>query len=75
MKKYYPVLKEAAEFLSSVLIEEPEHGFLVIAPSSFPENSYVKPNGNIGHTWMGPTIDMQIGRELFGNTFKAPIIL
>ncbi|UCS92014.1 glycoside hydrolase family 95 protein [Echinicola marina] len=72
---YYPVLKGAAQFLSSVLIEEPENQYLVTAPSNSPENTYVKPNGYRGHTVMGPTMDMQISRELFGSTIKAAEIL
>ncbi|WP_245949307.1 glycoside hydrolase family 95 protein [Echinicola strongylocentroti] len=72
---YYPVLKGAAEFLSSVLIEEPGHQYLVTAPSNSPENAYLKPNGYKGHTVMGPTMDMQICREVFGNTIQAANIL
>ncbi|QDH79756.1 glycoside hydrolase family 95 protein [Echinicola soli] len=72
---YYPVLKGAAEFLSSVLIEEPEHQYLVTAPSNSPENTYLKPNGYKGHTAMGPTMDMQICREVFGNTIQAANVL
>ncbi|GAB3664846.1 glycoside hydrolase family 95 protein [Echinicola sediminis] len=75
LKKYYPVLKGAAEFLSSVLIEAPENKYLVTAPSNSPENTYVKPNGYKGHTVMGPTMDMQICREVFGNTIRAAEIL
>ncbi|WP_225444111.1 glycoside hydrolase family 95 protein [Echinicola arenosa] len=75
LKQYYPVLKGASEFLSSILIEEPEHNYLVTAPSNSPENTYVKPNGYRGHTVMGPTMDMQICREVFGNTIEAAQIL
>ncbi|SFA97594.1 glycoside hydrolase family 95 protein [Algoriphagus aquimarinus] len=75
LKAYYPVLKGASEFLSSILIEEPENHYLVTAPSNSPENSYIKPDGYRGHTAMGPTMDMQIGRELFGNTIEAAEIL
>jgi alpha-L-fucosidase 2 len=75
LKNYYPVLKGASQFLSSILIEELEYHYLVTAPSNSPENSYIKPNGYRGHTCMGPTMDMQISRELFGNTIKAAEIL
>lgn len=75
LKKYYPVLKGAALFLSSILIEESAYHYLVTAPSNSPENSYIKPNGYTGHTCMGPTMDMQICRELFGNTIEAARIL
>lgn len=75
LKEYYPVLKGAAEFLSAVLIEDPESNYLVTAPSNSPENTYLKPNGYKGHTSMGPTMDMQISREVFGNTIAAATIL
>lgn len=75
LEQYYPVLKEAATFMSSVLIEEPENKWLVTAPSNSPESAYIMPNGFKGQTAMGPTMDMQIGREIFGYTIKAAEIL
>lgn len=75
LKEYYPVLKGASEFLSAVLIKEPKHGYYVTAPSNSPENSYLMADGFRGFTAMGPTIDMQIARELFGNTIQAAEIL
>ena len=75
LKKYYPVLKEAATFLSSILIEEPEHKWLVTAPSNSPENTYIMPNGFRGQTAMGPAMDMQICREIFGYSIEAASIL
>lgn len=75
LKQYYPVLKEAATFIASVLIEEPEHRWLVTAPSNSPESAYITPGGYKGQTTMGPTMDMQICRELFGYTIKAAGIL
>lgn len=75
LEKYYPVLKEAANFLSAILIEEPEHKWLVTAPSNSPENTYIMPDGFKGQTAMGPTMDMQICREIFGYTIEASKIL
>jgi alpha-L-fucosidase 2 len=75
LKKYYPVLKGAAIFLSSILIEEPEHKWLVTAPSNSPENTYIMPDGFKGQTVMGPTMDMQICREIFTYTIEASNIL
>jgi alpha-L-fucosidase 2 len=71
LQKYYPVLKGASQFFRSILIKEPKHGWLVTAPSNSPENAYVLPDGQTGNTCMGPTIDMQIGRELLLGTAKA----
>lgn len=75
LKKYYPVLKGAAQFLQSILIKEPTHGWLVTAPSNSPEHAYKMPNGFIGNTCMGPTMDMQICRELFNACINASSVL
>lgn len=75
LKKYYPVLKGAAKFLQSILIREPKHGWLVTAPSNSPENTYITPDGFHGQTAMGPTMDMQICRDLFHACVNASKIL
>jgi alpha-L-fucosidase 2 len=74
LERYYPVIRGATEFLNSILIEE-EHGWLVTAPSNSPENAYITPDGYLGQTCMGPTIDMQICRQLMYATIKASEIL
>ncbi len=75
LRKYYPVLKGAAKFLQSILIREPKHGWLVTAPSNSPENTYITPDGFHGQTAMGPTMDMQICRDLFHACVNASQIL
>jgi alpha-L-fucosidase 2 len=75
LKKYYPVLKGSAQFLSSILIKEPKHGWLVTAPSNSPEHTYVMRDGFKGNTVMGPTMDMQICRESFDYVIAAAEIL
>jgi len=75
LEKIYPVLKGAAQFYTSILITDPKTGWLVTAPSNSPENTYILPNGFHGQTTMGPTMDMQIGRELLSNTIAAANIL
>lgn len=75
LKQYYPVLKGAARFLQSILVKEPKHGWLVTAPSNSPENTYIMPNGFAGQTCMGPTMDMQICRQLFRACSQAAAIL
>lgn len=75
LRKYYPVLKGAAQFLQSILIREPKHGWLVTAPSNSPENTYITPDGFHGQTAMGPTMDMQICRDLFNACVEAARIL
>ena len=75
LKTYYPVLKGAAAFLQSVLIKEQQHGWLVTAPSNSPENTYIMPDGFKGNTCMGPTMDLQICRDVFGAVIAAAQIL
>jgi alpha-L-fucosidase 2 len=74
LRKYYPVIKGATEFLNSILIED-TNGYLVTAPSNSPENTYITFYGYRGQTCMGPTIDMQICRQLMYATVKAAEIL
>ncbi len=71
LRQYYPVIKGAARFYTDILIEEPQHKWLVTAPSNSPENTYILPDGRSGQTCMGPTVDMQIGRQLLGMTINA----
>jgi alpha-L-fucosidase 2 len=71
----YPVLKGAARFYNSMLIEDPAKGWWVTAPSSSPENSFYLPSGKTASICMGPTIDNQIIRELFDNVIAASTIL
>ena len=71
----YPIMKGSAQFYLDMLITEPAHGWLVTAPSNSPENAFRMNNGTDAHTCMGPTVDMQILRELFGNCIAASEIL
>jgi alpha-L-fucosidase 2 len=75
LKFAYPVIKGAVECYLGMLIEEPKHGWLVTAPSNSPENRYRLPDGRVASVCMGPTMDMQILRELFGNFIQASRIL
>jgi alpha-L-fucosidase 2 len=71
----YPILKECALFYLDNIWEEPEHHWLVTGPSNSPENAFKLPDGRTAAVCMGPTIDMQQLRELFGNTARASEIL
>jgi alpha-L-fucosidase 2 len=71
----YPILKEAALFYVDNLIEEPKHRWLVTGPANSPENSFQLPDGKTAHVCLGPTIHMQLLRELFGNVIRASEIL
>lgn len=75
LRDIYPVLKGSAQFYNSVLIKDPDTGWLVTAPSVSPENTFYLPNGNHASICMGPTIDNQITRELFTNVIYASELL
>jgi alpha-L-fucosidase 2 len=63
----YPLLKGAADFFVDTLVEEPTHRWLVTSPSLSPENPH--PFGT--SLVMGPAMDQQILRDLFGSAIEA----
>jgi len=72
LRRVYPVLRGAAEFFLENLIPEPEHGWLVTAPTSSPENGFFDESSErITFVCMGSTMDAQIVRELFGAVCEA----
>jgi alpha-L-fucosidase 2 len=71
LAKVYPVMKGAAQFFLETLVEEPTRGYLVTCPSLSPEN--VHPGGVA--VCAGPTVDMQILRDLFDQCVEAAKIL
>ncbi|MBL8064628.1 MAG: hypothetical protein JNM34_02095 [Chthonomonadaceae bacterium] len=75
LARVYPVLKGASEFYKSILVVDPKTGKLVTGPSNSPENAFQLADGTVAHTCLGPTIDIQILRELFRNTIEASEIL
>lgn len=77
-KKYlqdvYPIMKGAALFFVDFLIEEPDHGWLVVSPSNSPEN--VHTGSNLKATISaGTTMDNQLVFDLFSNVIDAADIL
>jgi alpha-L-fucosidase 2 len=74
LKRTYPALEGASRFFLTTMIEEPENGYLVTAPTSSPENGFII-DGRVVNICMGPTMDNQIIRELFTNTLEAAEIL
>ncbi len=87
LAEVYPLLKGSAEFFLDTLIEHPERGCLVTCPATSPENFPAYPgNGRYkdkvrkfylpGTTiCAGPTMDMQILRDLFGACIAAAEVL
>jgi alpha-L-fucosidase 2 len=71
----YPILKGAAQFYSDMLIEEPTHHWLVVAPANSPENHFQLANGQTAAVCMGPTMMQQLVRYLFGACIESSKIL
>ncbi|PJG46301.1 hypothetical protein CAF53_19090 [Sphingobium sp. LB126] len=67
----YPLMAGAAQFFLDTLQRDPATGCLVTNPSMSPEN----PHGHGGTICAGPTMDMAILRDLFGQTIEAATIL
>ena len=68
----YPLMKGAADFCRSWLIENPKQpGELITAPSTSPENEYVTDQGYHGVTCYGGTADLAIIRELLHDVCAA----
>jgi alpha-L-fucosidase 2 len=58
----YPLMKGAATFFVDTLVKDPKSGSLYTGPSNSPEQ---------GGLVMGPTMDREIVRSLFGETIAA----
>lgn len=71
----YPIMKGSAEFFLDMLITDPKTGWLVTAPSNSPENTFKTADGQVARVCMGPTMDMQILRELLSNCIESAKIL
>ncbi len=73
LKTVYPVLKSACQFFEDFLVPEPEHGWLVVAPSNSPEN--IPQNHQGSAITYGNTMDNQIVFDLFTKTLHAAEVL
>ncbi|MCQ2974570.1 MAG: glycoside hydrolase family 95 protein [Bacteroidales bacterium] len=74
LKRVYPILKGAAKFLQQNLFTLPQNGYLITGPSTSPENAYLF-NGKRCNVCAGPTMDIQICKEIFNVVIKASEIL
>ena len=65
LREFYPIIKGASEFFCAYLVRDPRNGYLLTAPASSPENSYISPtDGSRVNVCAGPTMDNSIIREL-----------
>ena len=71
LARVYPAIKEAAQFYLDTLVVDPHTGHMVTAPSVSPENSFRLQNGEVVAVCYGPTIDIEITRELFTRVAEA----
>lgn len=83
LRAIYPLLRDQVRFLLDILVEEPKHKWLVTAPSNSPENFPAWPgNGpffdevsgielQARTMTAGPTMDMQIIREVLSEFVEA----
>jgi len=69
LKKYYPVLKGAAQFAKGFL-QKNKDGFFETAYGVSPENSYLL-NGKERVVSSGVTMDMALTREILSNCSQA----
>ncbi|WP_329792100.1 glycoside hydrolase N-terminal domain-containing protein [Lentzea sp. DG1S-22] len=71
LRTYYPALKGCAQFFLDTLVTEPTLGHLVTNPSNSPELNH-HANASV---CAGPTMDMQILRDLFDGCAAASEVL
>ena len=75
LKEAYPLMKEAAQFFLDAMIEEPEHGWLVTAPTTSPENAFYLNDSTTVSVCMGSTMDVQIVSELYDAVCQSADVL
>ncbi|HZJ82749.1 MAG TPA: glycoside hydrolase family 95 protein, partial [Clostridia bacterium] len=69
----YPAIRDAAKFYMDMLVED-EDGYLIMAPSTSPENIFLY-DGEVCKVSKTATMTMAIVREVFNNCIKCSEIL
>lgn len=72
LKNVYPILKGAALFFVTSLVEEPVNKWLVVTPAISPENA---PSGRPTSLSYGTTMDNQLVFDILSKTIQAAEIL
>ncbi len=75
LKEAYPLMRGAAQFFLDAMIEEPEHGWLVTAPTTSPENAFWLNDSTAVSVCMGSTMDVQIVSELYDAVCQSATLL
>jgi alpha-L-fucosidase 2 len=71
----YPIMKGSALFYLDMLVEDPAHHWLVVAPANSPENHFLMPDGRQAAIALGTTFQSQLTRYLFTACIDASEIL
>jgi alpha-L-fucosidase 2 len=66
----YPLMKGAAQFCIDWLVEDKD-GYLVVVPSTSPENDFIYGDGKTSGISVATTMDMSIIWDLFTNLIEA----
>ncbi|ORX37010.1 alpha-L-fucosidase [Kockovaella imperatae] len=74
LEELYPLMADACLFFIDTLVKDPNTGFLVTCPSMSPENVHGVDGDDVA-ICAGPTMDMQLLRDLFTRTSKAASML
>ncbi|MDD4968846.1 MAG: glycoside hydrolase family 95 protein [Paludibacter sp.] len=74
LKSVFPIIKEAARFYDQVMVKEPVHNWLVVCPSSSPENTHVGSTGE-ATTAGGVTMDNELITDLWSSVIAGSKIL
>ncbi|MET8394003.1 glycoside hydrolase family 95 protein [Streptomyces anthocyanicus] len=75
LSRNYPVMKGAVEFFLDTLQVDAETGWLVTNPSQSPEVTHHQDEGESVSICAGPTMDMQLLRDLFDAYRQAAEVL
>ena len=71
----YPVMREAAQFLSELMVKHLKTGKWIVGPSMSPENIYLTRENKRGSVVMGAAMDLQIIYHLFSSVIDASELL
>ncbi len=71
----FPVMREAALFLSDYMVKDPHTRKWVTGPSMSPENVFVTPDGTKASVCMAPAMDLEITWRLFRDVIRASEVL
>ncbi|WP_223189985.1 glycoside hydrolase family 95 protein [Nonomuraea terrae] len=75
LREHFPLIRGSVEFFLDTLQTDPRTGYLVTNPSHSPEVGHHEDGGENVSICAGPTMDMQILRDLFGAFAEASEVL